>query len=237
MRDATTLTSALPKGPVEITELRIKLHQCLSSTIDACVDSPALGTLVLTHVPPVALAGRPLEVELDAVGHHLGAPTALNSISTHANLEIIIGAGCAPVSARVAVHRSGCGLIARALIHPALWVNVTSITVHSLTIGGLRLPSNRLPATLRVGYNHTPMPEGAVFAAAFDGDATALQSALDAGGSTEEADKVREEKERRIRVFRAPVCSLLSKLSRSSAPMNHICPPTLRRRLAALRSS
>ena len=40
--------------------------------------------------------------------------------------------------------------------------------------------------------NHAPAPEGAVLAAAEAGDVPALQAALDAGGSTEEADEVRE---------------------------------------------
>ena len=38
--------------------------------------------------------------------------------------------------------------------------------------------------------NHSPAPEGAVFAAAWAGNVASLQAALDAGGSTEEADEV-----------------------------------------------
>ena len=49
-------------------------------------------------------------------------------------------------------------------------------------------------------YNHTPAPEGAVFAAAKAGDVLALKAALDAGGSTEEADKVRPWSEKVVRL-------------------------------------
>ena len=41
---------------------------------------------------------------------------------------------------------------------------------------------------MRVGYNHAVAPAGAVHAAAMAGDMPALQVALIAGGSTEEAD-------------------------------------------------
>lgn len=61
----------------------------------------------------------------------------------------------------------------------------------SPTIAGRPLPCDRLPATLRVGYNHAPAPVGALFRAAKTGDVAALRVALDAGGSTEEANTVR----------------------------------------------
>ena len=65
-----------------------------------------------------------------------------------------------------------------------------SVTVVSLSLAGRPLPCDCLPATLQVGYNHAPAPAGAVFAAAMAGDVPALQAALDAGGSTEEAGEV-----------------------------------------------
>ena len=92
-----------------------------------------------------------------------------------------------PVSARV----SGSVWIARALVSPTTWADAVSVTVVSLSLAGRPLPCDCLPAILRVGYNHAPASAGAVFAAAKAGDVPAQQAALDAGGSTEEADTVR----------------------------------------------
>jgi len=244
-RIAAALTSALPQSPREITELRLEPYSCLASTIDAFLVCPAIITLVLTLVPSIILAERPLEVELEAVGRHSGMTTVQHCLSTHAHLWIIIGAGCAPVSARVVVHRSGNGWIARALIHPSSWADATTVTVVSLALGGLPLPSDCLPATLRVGYNHALSLEGEVFVAAKAGNAPALQAALDAGGSTEEANEVREERGPcLILVFSGRQCVASSQSLRLPAVLHCIDPtcstpahPTARRRLASLRFS
>ena len=86
---------------------------------------------------------------------------------------------------------SGGIWVIRALIRPAAWAEAASVTVVSLSLVDRLLSCDSLPATLRIGYNHAPTPTGAVLEAAKAGDAAALQAALDAGGSTEEADEVR----------------------------------------------
>ena len=65
---------------------------------------------------------------------------------------------------RVKALPSSSGWIARALARPAAWADAASIAVVSLALGGRPLPCDCHPA---------------------------LQAALDAGGSTEEADEVR----------------------------------------------
>ena len=111
----------------------------------------------------------------------------------HACLAIAIVLAGQPrgeVPTRVKARLSGGGWTARALASPSAWADAVSVTVVSLSLAGRPLPCDCLPATLQVGYNHAPAPAGAVFAAAMAGDVPALQAALDAGGSTEEAGEV-----------------------------------------------
>ena len=78
------------------------------------------------------------------------------------------------------------------MLLPGPWkADAASLTVVSLSLAGRLLPSDCLPATLPVGYNHAPAPAGAVLAAANASDVPALRAALDSGGSTEEAGEVR----------------------------------------------
>ena len=91
----------------------------------------------------------------------------------------------------VKARPSGGGWIVRVLVRPAAWADAAFVTVHSMSLAGRPLLCDCLPATLRVGYNHAPAPDGAVYQAAQAGDVVALQAALDAGGSTEEANNVR----------------------------------------------
>lgn len=95
-----------------------------------------------------------------------------------------------PVKARP----SGGSWIVRVLARPLAWADAASVTVVSFSLAGQGLPCECLPATLQRGYDHTPMPAGAVFEAARVGDVRALQATLDAGGSTEEANTVRVDK-------------------------------------------
>ena len=77
------------------------------------------------------------------------------------------------------------------MLLPGPWkADAASITVVSLSLAGRPLFCDCLPATMRVGYNHSRAPAGAVFAAAGAGDVPALWAAIEAGGSTEEADRV-----------------------------------------------
>lgn len=85
---------------------------------------------------------------------------------------------------------SGDALIARACILPGTWAHAKAITVVSLVFADQPMSSERLPVTLRVGFNHAPAYARAVYAAAKAGNMPALQAALDDGGSTEEADYV-----------------------------------------------
>ena len=91
----------------------------------------------------------------------------------------------------------------------------------ALSLAGHILPSDCLPVTLQVGYNHAPAPEGAVYAAAEAGDVPALQAALDAGGSTEEADEVSDDRAQ----GRTPLILLLAypRVPRSMYPLPLYC--------------
>ena len=140
-------------------------------------------------------ANRPLEIELAAVEHNADAEAV--------NLAERCDSTCAVLSVEIQGHPRACdlvlvsrrpaaGWIARALIHPAAFADVASVTLVSISMEGRQLPCDCLPATVRVGYNHQPASVGAVYAAAEEENLPALQAALDAGGSTEEADEVRE---------------------------------------------
>ena len=152
---------------------------------------------VPSRLPTCVYADRPLEIEL-AVGFGAGAGvepvSAARWISDHARLmiDVKIGRKVASHSVSLSARPSGGGWIARALIRPASWADTGTITVVSLSLAGRIQPCQSLPATLKVfHYIHKRARKGAVLRAAQDGDVPALRAALDAGGSTEEADEVR----------------------------------------------
>ena len=190
------LITSLPLGPIEIPA--VGLVPCVSATsaVEARLASPSASALKVTSVPARMHTDRPLEVELAANGLGVGADAAVSVaswISDHALLQLSVEAPGQPqgeVALRVQARPSGGGWIIRALVRPAAWADAASITVVSLSLAGRPLTSDLLLATLRVGYNHDPAPVGVVYAAAKAGDVAALQAALDAGGSTEEADVV-----------------------------------------------
>ena len=169
-----------------------------TSAVEARLVCPYANALSLTGVPARVLADRPLELKLAAVGSGAGGDTAQSIaswISAHACLAIAIDLAGQPreeVSLLVEARASGSGWILRAFARPSAWADAASVTVVSLSLAGRPLPCDCLPATLRVGYNHAPAHAGAVLAAARAGDVVALQAALDAGGSTEEAGEVRK---------------------------------------------
>ena len=137
-----------------------------------------------------------LEIKLEAIGLGAGAVaivTVSRWISTHASLSIdICGKSRATYSVPVSARPSGDEWIALALLRPVVFADATPMTLGSILFAGQPLPFYRLPATLRVGYN-SPTSAVAVYEAARDGIIPAQQAALDAGGSTEEADTVRRE--------------------------------------------
>ena len=143
---------------------------------------------------------RPLDIVV--VDFELGASAATSTsvtqlLSSHALLSVTVIENTSnsrvtftvPVSAR----SSPRGWIVRALIHPDTWKHATSICVEALSLARRHLPcqGDCLPAILRVGFKHGRAGEGAVFGASKAGDVSALQAALDAGGSTDEMDEVR----------------------------------------------
>ena len=197
------LTAGLPVGSFEMPQLGLEPGLSSSSTIEARLRCPFANTLELTLVPRIALVDRPVEIAFATPGRLLlaGASTAESAqvarwIATHARLSIDVegsGQSQTSVSAHVSVRSSGDGWIARTLVLPgACWGSAASVTVESLSLSGRPFPCDCLPAILRVGYNHTPAQAGAVLQAAKAGDVLALQTALYAAGSTEEADEVRE---------------------------------------------
>lgn len=192
-RESAKLAAALPSSPRVIPELHMEPSTSMNEGV---VVSPSLDDVVLSHLPPVVLADRPIEFEFTLAGllsdAHALAQFA-RYISTHANLSVAVapevtGQTCSRISAPVSVCQSGERRVARALIRPSAWSSATALTVESLTLAGRHLPQVCLPATLRVGFNNAPAPGGEVLAAAKAGDLAWLQAALAAGGSTEEAD-------------------------------------------------
>lgn len=199
-RHAAALTSVLPAGPLEIHDLDVEPHNSPTSAIEARLISPSASALVLTRLPRRLLpaADRYLKFKLADVGLDTsasGAASVARWICSYVLLSITVEVAerrhvsyCVPVTAR----RSDDGWVARALIRPETWSNAASVTVVSISLAGRPLSKGlQVPATLQVGYNHAPAPAGAVLAAAEAGDVPALQAALVAGGSTEEADYVR----------------------------------------------
>ena len=198
-RATTALSSALAVGPFEIPRLAIvDLPFESPKSILACLFSPStstVGSSTLT-VPTITLIDRPLEIGItnDSCQVICGEGSAFSrTVDAHAVITLAIETGPprASISGPVSMRPSGGGWIARALIRPVSWSGAAFVTVESFALGGRSLPCDCLPATLRVGYNHSPALPGAVFAAARNGDVIALQAALDADGSTEEANEVR----------------------------------------------
>ena len=170
------------------------------SAIEARLVSPSASEEVLIRVPRLVHSDRPLDIEVTAVrqrfdGNDCASLSVARWMTAHARLSIAVEAPeqhGVEVSVPVAARPCSGGWIARALMRPAAWADAASVTVVSLTLAGRPMPCDCLPATLRVGYNHSPASEGEVIEAAQADDVAALQAALDAGGSTEEADAVRE---------------------------------------------
>ena len=190
--EAAAKVTSLPEGPIEATYLDMVPFYFPTSAIEARLVSSLSRALELTRVPPRVHADRPLEIDLGARGLDTGAG-ATGFISAHACLAIeieVTGHSSVSYTLPLSARSSSGGWVARALIHPAAWVNAASITVVSFSLARRPLLSDCLPVTLEVGYNHAPAPAGAVLLAAQTGDVRALQAALDVGGSTEEADDV-----------------------------------------------
>ena len=199
-RDVAVLASAVPVVPLEIPHLG--LQPCPLTTtypIATCVINPQTTRAVeITRLPPVLHSNRPFEIEFAGIDYGVDAGDAMNivrSISAHANLLIEVdkpGLPRASFIAPLSVRPSDGGdWIARALIRPASWADAAFVTVIAIAFAGQQQLCKCLPATLLVGYNHASAPAGAVLQAAEAGDVPALQAALNAGSSTEEADRVR----------------------------------------------
>ena len=193
---ADSLAHIIPSEALQIYNLAVAPFPSTAFAVQARLVSPSASDFVLNHVPPRVHADRPLELELSAIGLGAGAGVAesvASWISAHALLQISVevpGHSQEEVAVLVKARPSEDGWIVRALVRPSTWADAVSVTVVSLSHAGRPLPCDCLPAILRVGYNHAPAPEGAVFEAAEAGDVPALQAALDAGGSTEEENEV-----------------------------------------------
>ena len=200
VQSVASLASILPVGPFEIPALGVESYDSATFEIlDARLVNPSVCKLAVICVLHRVHANQPLEVELsvDGFGKLDGADAAASTaswISAHTRLTLTVeveGQHIAPISVPVSVRLSGGSWLARALVQPACWVNATAFTVISLSFAGRLLPCYFLPATLRVIFNHAPAPPGAVCLAAAAANISALQDALNAGGSTEEMDEVR----------------------------------------------
>ena len=192
---AAALACIIPSDASEIPDM-IMAHSATSAVEARLVifPYPYASEFALSRVPPLVHADRLLEVELTAIGPGAAGAGAAESvaswISAHARLHISVKSPGHPqedASLRVKARPSGSSWIIRALVHPASWADAASVTLHSMSLAGRPLPCPCLPVTLRVGYNHAPAPAGAVFEAAAANDVPALEAAINAGGSTEEA--------------------------------------------------
>ena len=203
---ARELASSLAGSPLDPSEVALGPCHSHASAVEAQLASRSMREVVPIRLPSVALAHQPLEVELTCAGPVPDADTSAciaRCLTDHACLRLNfetrergLVSELVPVSARRTDGTGGCW-IARALIRPASWQDAVFVNVASLSFLGRPLSCDCLPATLRVSYNHARTPAGAVFAAAKAGDVLALQAALNAGGSTEEEDEVREGRARR----------------------------------------
>lgn len=203
--EAAASASAILGGPLEKSELHLRSLAGPGSFADARLVNVDTRTIVMmlsrAKAPRVVLAGQPLEIDFDVEGTsldvfqcaHIGGSVA-RSVSAHTLLQLYIEAdehSATDLSVLVVVRHFCNGWNVRALLHPTSWKDAASVTVLSISFAGRTLPCTFLPATLRVGFNHAPAPEGAIFRASTNGNVQALRAALDAGGSTEEADGVR----------------------------------------------
>ena len=210
---AAGLASILPVGQLEIPVMSLRHRPSPYSAIEASLVDPVASAIALTRVPAVMHRGAPIELEftIDRFVPEAHQAPASESVAccivTHALISVVIAThqSCdsSSYSVPVSVRSSGSGWIARALIHPATWVEAASVTVVSLTLAGHPLLPDCLPATLRV-FSHAAAPAGAVHEAAQDGNVPALKSALDAGGSTEEVDWVSPLSATRVSCFPPP---------------------------------
>ena len=194
------LVSSTSIGPIEIPTLVMLPCDAATSAIEASVIRPLATAFLWNHMSGRVHTDRPLEINVTAAGIERGVgATALVArwLSAHALLTIEIdveaGQDRASYTSPLTTRQSAGGWLARAIISPSAWANAASVTMVSITLAGRLMSCDCLPSTLLVGYNHTPAPAGAVLEAARAGDVPALQAALEAGGSTEEADAVRGE--------------------------------------------
>ena len=192
------LVSTLFVNPLEAPGLGMEpfLSPASSSAIEACLVNPSMSAIKF-RFPPILHADRLLEIDLAAGSPRFSVHPATSSlartISANAQISVIVQKeerSRSFYSVPVSVRTTAAGWTARALIRPQTWDDAASVTLTSITLTGRPLPCDCLPVTLRVGYNHASAPAGAVHAAANAGDVLGLQAALDAGGSTEEADEV-----------------------------------------------
>ena len=186
-----SIALAAPEFPLELPDLECRASGVRSTGL--CIIIPSVNDILLSGLPRVVVAFRPLEVDLatsaEVISGSHAAETVARYISTHARLSLSLASKegeCTSFSVPISVRSSSSGWIARALFSPEYWADAASVTVVSLLFAGRSLSCDRLPMTLRVGYNHAPMRTGGVVRASRSGDIAALQAALDAGGSTEE---------------------------------------------------
>ena len=201
--EIAALAASLPAGQLDIPQLHLARDESFAT--EARLNTfPAFAriaiALKLAQVPLLVHADPPFEIVFDICGedpaYRYNASAGIaRLISEHGRIVIAVktdteGAHFAPLSVPISVCPSKGFWTLRALISPRTWAGSSAISVVSIALAGQPLQCGRLPLCLRVGYSHIPSPAGSVLAAAKAGDVPALQDALDAGGSTEEADKV-----------------------------------------------
>ena len=145
------------------------------------------------RAPKILLPNQPLNIQLASPSIFPGAKCVASiarSLAAHLEIQLTFGDNAA-LATRVSATVQEDGWDVRAVLHPSSWSDSPAITIGSLMLAGRPLLCPGLPATVQVGFRHAPSPAAAVHAAAVAGDVVALDAALMAGGSTEEADEVR----------------------------------------------
>lgn len=194
-----TLVGSLPPVPVETaTLLVVDAHEANGHIIPARILSPRTPapTHVSIAVPPIALAGRPLE--FDVFSHDLVdslAPETLAILASVLRVSVQFaredGMTREDFSCALLIQSAAGTLRIRPLVSPIRWAGASMLSIEALRVAGATVSATQLPARLRVGFNHGASGAGELWAAASAGDLHELEAALADGCSTEEANPVR----------------------------------------------
>ena len=191
---------AIPLDPVEQTIIDILEHP--ESPSGARLYASSLCDFVLQTLPKIIFRGHPLDIYLALFSKLepsiLIGPASAAAVDRAVSAHMIVTLGlhfntaeeARTISTRISCTVCDTRLRIRILQSPALWAAADHISLQDIRFAEALQWAGRLPATVRVGCNHSLAPEGGVYLAAVSGNVAALLDALADGGSTEEANDV-----------------------------------------------